>query len=308
MKRIRLITLVSLALVIGSVSLKAQQRSIYSQYMFNGLSINPAYSATDIASNLSLHHREQWVGLDGAPRTSTLSFYTPTGYSSLSLGAMVDYDKIGVNSMFGGSISAAIKTQLAPDLFLAAGLNFGVDYDYSDLPSLPTTYDPLFAKVERDLNGYVGAGLILYSSKFYLGVSAPQVQNITFNQDINEGREKNMFLRHFYVSGGYLLDVNQDVKLKPNFLLRFPEKSSMQYDINLSAYLFNRFWLGASWRSEESINVLFKYEFSPKFEFVYSYDILTGASSKVASGSHEIMLSYRFMVQRQHVVPVRGWF
>lgn len=309
MKRIRLITFVLLALVVGSVSLKAQQRSIYSQYMFNGLSINPAYSATDIASNLSIHHREQWVGLDGAPRTSTLSFYTPTGFSSLSVGAMAWYDKIGVNSQFGGSISAAIKTQLAANLFLAAGLNIGADYGHSDLPSLAgTTYDPLFQRVERDINGVVGAGLILYSSNFYLGVSAPQVQNITLKEEKNEGREKGMFLRHFYVSGGYLWDIDQDFKLKPNFLVRFPEKSSMQYDINLSAYLFNRFWIGASWRSEESINVLFKYEFSPKFEFVYSYDILTGASGKVANGSHEVMLSYRFMVQRQHVVPVRGWF
>lgn len=307
MKRIQLITFVLLALA-SSVSLRAQQRSIYTQYMFNGLTINPAYSATDIASNLSLHHREQWVGLDGAPRTSTLSFYTPTGFSTLSIGAVMAYDKINVNSQFGGSISAAIKTQLSPTLFLAAGLNFGADYGHYDLPSLPTTYDPLFAKSERDINGVVGAGLILFSKDFYLGVSAPQLQNITLKEEKNEGREKNMFLRHFYVSGGYLWSVSQDFKLKPNFLLRFPEKSTMQYDINLSAFLFNRFWVGASWRSEESINVLFKYEFSPKFEFVYSYDILTGASGKVANGSHEIMISYRFMVQRQHVVPVRGWF
>ena len=307
MKRIQLITFVLLALA-SSVSLRAQQRSIYSQYMFNGLTINPAYSATDIASNLSLHHREQWVGLDGAPRTSTLSFYTPTGFSSLSIGAVVAYDKISVNSQFGGSISAAIKTLLSPSLFLAAGLNIGADYGLYDLPSLPTTYDPIFERAERDINGVVGAGLILYSKDFYLGVSAPQLQNITLKEEKNEGREKKMFLRHFYVSGGYLWDISQDFKLKPNFLLRFPEKSTMQYDINLSAYLFNRFWVGASWRSEESINVLFKYEFSPKLELVYSYDILTGASSKVASGSHEIMFSYRFMVQRQHVVPVRGWF
>lgn len=307
MKRIRLITFVLLALV-GSVSLKAQQRSIYSQYMFNGLSINPAYSATDIASNLSIHHREQWIGLDGAPRTSTLSFYTPTGFSTLSIGAIATYDDINVNSQFGGALSAAIKTRLADNLYLAAGLNFGVDYGYYELTSLPTTYDPLFAKNERDVNGVVGAGLILYSSNFYLGVSAPQLQNISLKEEKNEGRYEDLFLRHFYVSGGYLWDVSQDFKLKPHFLLRFPEKSQMQYDINLSAYLFNRFWLGASWRSEESINVLFKYEFSPKFEFACSYDILTGASGKVANGSLEVMLSYRFMVQRQHVVPVRGWF
>lgn len=307
MKRIQLITFVLLALA-GTFSLKAQQRSIYSQYMFNGLSINPAYSATDIASNLSLHHREQWVGLDGAPRTSTLSFYTPTGFSTLSVGALASYDKINVTSQFGGTISAAIKTRLSDDLYLAAGLNIGVDYGLAELTSLPTTYDHMFAKNERDLNGVVGAGLILFSSKFYLGVSAPQLQNITFKEDKNDPRTGTMFLRHFYVSGGYLWEIDRDFKLKPNFLLRFPEKSSMQYDINLSAYLFNRFWVGASWRSEESINVLFKYEFSPKLEFVYSYDIMTGASGKVANGSHEVMLSYRFMVQRQHVVPVRGWF
>lgn len=307
MKRIRLITFVLLA-VISTVSLRAQQRSIYSQYMFNGLTINPAYSATDIASNLSLHHRQQWLGLTDAPRTSTLSFYTPTGFSTLSIGAIASYDKIGVNSQTGGAVSAAVKIQLSPTLFLGAGLNIGADYGHSDLPSLPTSYDPMFEKVEKDINGVVGAGLILYSSNFYLGVSAPQLQNITLKEEKSDLRDESMFLRHFYVSGGYLWEASQDFKLKPHFLLRFPEKSKMQYDINLSAYFFNRFWVGASWRSEESINVLFKYEFSPKLEFACSYDILTGASGKVANGSLEFMLSYRFMVQRQHVVPVRGWF
>lgn len=307
MKRIRLITFVLLAMV-GSVSLRAQQRSIYSQYMFNGLTINPAHSATDIASNLSIHHRQQWLGMSDAPQTSTLSFYTPTGFSTLSIGAIASYDKIGVNSQAGGTISAAVKIQLSPTMFLGAGLNIGADYGHSDLPSLPTTHDPMFEKAERDLNGVVGAGLMLYSSNFYLGVSAPQLQNISIQEEKSDLREESMFLRHFYVSGGYLWDVSQDFKLKPHFLLRFPEKSQMQYDINLSAYLFNRLWVGASWRSEESINLLFKYEFSPKFELACSYDILTGASSKVAYGSLEVMLSYRFMVQRQHVVPVRGWF
>ena len=289
--------------------MRAQQRSIYSQYMFNGLTINPAYSATDEAANLSLHYRQQWVGLDGAPSTSTLSFYTPTGFSTLSIGAIASLDKIGVNTQGQGTISAAFKTQLSNNLHLAAGLNIGAEYAYSDLPSLPTTYDPTFAGAERELNGVVGAGIMLYGQNFYLGVSAPQVQNIIFTENsINADLSTHKFLRHYYVTGGYLFDLDQNFKLKPHFLLRFSDKSNTQYDINLSAFIMNRLWVGASWRSQESINVLLKYEFTPRFEIAYSYDILTGASSKVSSGSHEVMISYRFMVQRQRVVPVRGWF
>ncbi len=305
MKKIQLITFVLLVLV-GSTSLQAQQRSIYSQYMFNGLAINPAYSAIEDVANISLHYRQQWVGMDGAPKTGTLSFYTPTNVSTLSIGAMATADKIGINTQGGLNFSAAIKAQLSDEIYLAAGLNLGVEYLYSDLPSLPTTWDPLFAGAEKDLNGVVGAGLMLFSKDFYLGVSAPQLQNLSFKEE-NNGNTESKFLRHYYVSGGYLFGISPNFKLKPNFLLRFSDRSNFQYDVNLSAYLFNRFWLGASWRTQESINALVKFEITPQFELAYSYDILTAASSKVASGSHEIMLSYRFMVQRQRVMPVKSW-
>lgn len=306
MRKIQFITFVLLALI-SSVSLQAQQRSIYSQYMFNGLTINPAYSATDMASNLSLHHRQQWVGLDGAPQTTTLSFYTPTGYSSLSLGGLVAYDRIGANSQSEAAISAAFKVDLTEEVQLAAGLNIGVANGGGDLHLLPPTDDPLFARNERNLDGIVGAGLMLYSNSFYLGVSAPQLQNITF-REVNNGLTESKFKRHYYVAGGYLINISDDFKLKPNFLMRFVEGSQPQYDINLSAQFLQRLWLGVSYRTLESINILAQYEFSPKFQLTYSYDVLTSVSGKVSSGSHEIMLSYRFMMQRQNVMGVRGWF
>ena len=276
----------------------SQQKAMFTQYMFNGLAVNPAYSAIDEALNVTAVARQQWAGFKGAPNTQTLTFHSPIGESNSSMGIMAMRDQIGeVISENGAYLTFAQRVQISENSYVALGVNAGLSKyvaNYSAIQSAESGADPVFAD-QNDLLGNFGMGVMLFSDKFYAGLSSPFFLSRDFAaRELNRGTAHKP---HYMLQAGYLVSLGEDVRFKPNMLIKYVNGSPMQIDLNANFLLKEAVWLGASLRSLDSFDVLAEIEVTPSIQVGYSYDFTTTALSKVERGSHEIMLNFRLPVK-----------
>ncbi|MVT10066.1 PorP/SprF family type IX secretion system membrane protein [Chitinophaga tropicalis] len=290
-----------LALLTGvafCVPARAQQNPIYSQYMFNGLVLNPAYASLDESASITAVGRNQWVGVDGAPKTATLSFYTPLNEKGTSVGFSAMKETITVQSRTDFNLLASQKVSLSETFQLAMGLQAGMS-QYQERNSELTTTDPTFAANQSYWKTNVGFGFALFSENFYLGLSAPTFKSFDLGNSVNKVVTKS----HYYLQAAYAYHINDDVLIKPSVLLRQVQGSGLNYDINTSVLLRDVVWLGASWRSEKTVTGLVQVRLTPVLELGYSYDTPMSSNLKGAQTvSHELMLRFRFGWSFDHEV------
>jgi len=279
----------------------AQQEPIYSQYMFNGLVINPSYASTDESASLTVIARNQWVGVDGAPKTAALSFYTPVKESKTSVGFSVMNERITVTSRTDFNLVVAQKVSLTEEWNMSLGLQGGMS-QYKENNSQLTTTDPAFANNKSYWKTNVGFGFSFFTEDFYLGISAPVFKGFDLG-----GKENKIATKpHLYLQTAYAFHVNDDLIFKPSLLLREVKGNGFQYDVNASVLIRELLWLGASWRSEKTVTGLVQVQVTPQFGLGYSYDTPTSSNLKGAqSSSHELMLNYRFGWNAEHEVNPR---
>lgn len=289
-----------LVIIVFCLPAKAQQDPIYSQYMFNGLAINPAYASLDESANLTAVGRNQWVGVDGAPKTATLSFYTPLNERGTSVGFSAMRESITVNTRTDFNLLASQKISLNEEWHLAMGLQAGMS-QYNENNNSLTTTDPAFATNYKYFKTNVGFGFALFRDNFYLGLGAPNFKSFDLGNSVNKVVTK----PHYYLEAAYAYQVNDDLWFRPVVLLRQVQGSGMQYDVNASFLLKELVWLGASWRSEKTVTGMVQVRLTGSLEMGYSYDTPTNSNLKGAqSVSHELMLSYRFGWNSDHeVIP-----
>ena len=282
----------------------AQQQAMYTQYMFNGLAINPAYAGSHEAVSMTALVRKQWVGLDGAPGTQTFSIHSPINEKKIALGLMLLHDKIGVTHQTGAYASYAYRISFSDGGKLALGLQAGVTNYNADFSRMSQA-DPTFAN--GSVNEYhpnVGFGVYYSTKRFYAGASLPQMLNSTF--DNNNPDSDARLIRHYFLTTGYVMDLSQHLKLKPNLLVKAVDGAPVQMDINLSLLINEIFWIGASWRSFDSFDAIFQINLNNRFQLGYAYDFATTTElSRVNAGSHEIMLNYRIPTKKDKIITPR---
>ncbi len=280
----------------------AQQKAMYTQYMFNTLAINPAYATVDESLTLTALSRHQWVGFKGAPNTQTLSIHSPIGESNTFVGGILINDQIGeVIRETGGDLSLSQRVPIGIDSYLAVGVNagsssFGADYSQNYNLSPASANDPVFED-QNNMRINFGWGAMFFSDKYYVGISAPHF----FYRDLGslaQSANKTAYRPHYILQAGYLIDLNQNIKFKPNLLIKYVNGSPIQFDINANFLLNETLWLGASYRSLDSFDALASVFITPDLQVGYSYDFTNTQLAKVQKGSHEIVLKFR--------LPVRG--
>ena len=299
-KRIRHIILL-LFTAFSILKTNAQQDAIYSQYMFNPVAINPAFTGMMNHWSLSALGRFQWVGIDGAPMTQTFSAHTPIeGYNS-SAGAFIAHDQIGATNTYlvNGLYSYRIHFR---ETTISMGLSVGFNQFRSDLNSLDirTQNDKAFAddRVSAFLPN-VGVGFMYYNHDFYVGFSVPRMLNSPLQAQLTDIEN-----RLYMLTGGYVFDINESFALKPNILLRTVEAGPSQIDINLNAEYMQKLWAGLSYRSMSSIMILLQGQLTNEIRIGYAFDYLTNNLNNYANlGSHEIMINYTFLQKENG--PVR---
>jgi type IX secretion system PorP/SprF family membrane protein len=286
-------------------SLYAQQQSLYTHYMFNQLVINPAYTGIHEGISVMGLWREQWVGLEGAPSTQVFSIHSPMNYRPVSLGAVFYNDRIGVNTETGVHLSYAYRIFLDDKTQLSFGLKGSLSNLKADFSDGGTIVDPTI--VNANYNSFVpnvGFGIMIHRENFYVALSSP----LMLRQKINKSNPVSLaeLSRHIYALGGYVFEVSDKVILKPNFMFKAVSGAPAQLDLNINA-LFNKFlWLGLSYRSLSSLDLLIQFQLAPNLQLGYAYDLNVNKElAAINNASHEIMLQYIFELPRKKVETPR---
>lgn len=294
-KRIIIISSLFLLLV-NAIQLRAQQDPQFSQYMFNILSINPAYAGSaDRISAVGIH-RSQWVKFEGAPITQTVTVHSPLKKESISIGGTIINDKHGpVNQT---SIFADVSYRIFMKNYkLAFGLKTGMNLYSANLLDLNPFVegDQAFqANISTKPLPNFGFGVMWYSQRWYLGLSTPRLlQNKLLEGELPDFIN-NKERTHLFLIAGYVWDINYYVKFKPTILLKAVNGAPPGADVTANFMFFDKFWIGASYRWNDAVGALVQYEINNKLKFGYAYDYVTSELGRYTSGSHEVMIGYDF--------------
>ncbi|MEM9338639.1 MAG: type IX secretion system membrane protein PorP/SprF [Bacteroidota bacterium] len=286
---------VFLCAVLVSSQANAQQRIVFSQYMFHGLSVNPAYTGSDDFLNVALQARNQWVGLEGAPTSQLFTLHGPLkNRKHIGLGVVAERQQLGVSEFTSFFGTYAYQLSLGRSS-LAFGLQAGLVSYNQQLSALNTQLlvDPNFVQDISILRPNAGAGLYLKNEKYYLGLSVPYlIQNTEKNPEGITIVEQN---RHYFFSGGYLLSLSRNFKLKPNFLVQAVDGIPLNVNVNLNGLINDVLWLGVSYQLNQTFTSLVEVLVNKKLSFGFSYDFTSTSLNQVSSGSPEIFLTYRFV-------------
>jgi len=284
--------LLLLHIIQGNIAV-AQQDAVFSQYMFNGLVINPAYAGNQDQLSATALYRKQWDNFQGAPTTQMLSAHSSIKNKNIGVGLLAAHDQIGIHNETRIYLSYAYKIKMQVGT-LAMGIQGGFNNLYSDYTklNLKSEKDVLMTGTSNSFNPNFGTGLFYSTSTAYVGFSIPYIVNGKLKRAsdvIEQGKQA----RYYFLTAGNVFTVNHHVKVKPSTLLRIQEGNAMNVDINGSLILDDIITVGISYRSNDAVVGMFELELSDKLRFGYAYDYTTSNIGQYANGSHEFMVNFR---------------
>jgi type IX secretion system PorP/SprF family membrane protein len=292
-----------------SVSSFAQQEPMYSEYVFDGLLINPAFAGSHDALNAMILYRNQWVNVPGAPKTGVLSLDAPLKNPKVGLGLNVELDKIGVSSHSQVSGAYSYRISFAKST-LIMGLSAGVAIERADFTSVRYSEngqpDEAFQEDYNEILPAFGLGVHYFREHWFAGISIPQIAGYALHNMIYDDKSINLDLaNHYFVYSGYRFDISPDLKLKPSVLLKYVNGAPLEFDVNGVAYLYDILAIGISYRSLASVNFLAQVKVYNQLSIGYAYEYSTTGLNSFKSGSHEIMLQYMFDFSHARIVTPR---
>lgn len=284
-----------------TAEVKAQYDAMFTQYMFNEMFINPAYTGYKNALSITALHREQWVGIDGRPVTTSLTVNSPVLKNTMGVGLSLLTEKIGVTTRNLLYLSYAYRVKVNTKGYLNFGVMGGLHIQNERLASLATTdlNDPYFStNLLNVVTPNFGYGMLYFTDDFFAGISIPRLIDDEITTTAGGLVVKNIGLRvkkfHYYMTVGKLFTINENFKLKPQLLAKVVANSPIEFDVNLNALIRQRLWLGVSYRSGADMSIIAGVQILPQLMISYSYDYTLTALRKFNSGSHEIALNYLF--------------
>ncbi len=292
MRRALIITLILMPIC---SKLLGQQDPLYTQYMLNPYVINPAIAGTNNYYQIRSNHRFQWTGLQDAPITNTLSMYGPLEKQPMGIGGYIFSDVVGNTSLTGVNGTYAYNYPLTDEVKISMGLTVGLLQYKIDGTTLnyQEENDPLEMGIESKFIPDAKFGIYVYSSMFHVGFSASQLINNKLNFGI-EATGLSRLKSHFYLTGGYKYFINRDWAVEPTLILKTVLPTPPQLDFNTRIIYQNMVWLGLAFRTADAISVNIGYAYDDKFYFGYSYDYGITDLSNYHSGSHEVMIGFKF--------------
>ncbi|MBU2994926.1 type IX secretion system membrane protein PorP/SprF [Cellulophaga baltica] len=310
------IFLISIVVVLFfNQKINAQQDAQYTQYMFNTMSVNPAYAGSRGQLSIAALYRSQWVGLDGSPTTQTLNLHSPIRNSKLGYGVSIVNDEIGNGTVqetyFDGIISYTL------DVSQTAKLSFGLkvggnllNLDFAKLNNFDS--EPISGdNIENKFSPNFGLGLYYHTDKFYLGLSAPNVIETNHFDNSNSDANSVSFLSreriNFYAIAGYVFEITPDLKFKPAVLTKMVGGAPLQVDASANFMFVNKFTFGAAYRWDAAVSAMAGFQVSDQFMIGLAYDKETTelGSTRFNDGSFEVLLRYELVKSFQKLVSPR---
>lgn len=299
-------TFLVLVAVLSLNSVFAQQESQYTQYMYNPTLINPGYAGSRGVTSIFGIHRSQWIGLEGAPKTSAISAHTPFEAKNVGLGVSFLHESIGPQTFNNIMIDFAYLLKFETST-LALGIKGMAGFYNFDKNKLHL-YQGNDAAFEQKPNAFypnVGVGAYWYSDKYYLGVSVPTLLNTKTFKGNSETVSLVNSKQHFYLIGGYVFDLSKNLKFKPAALTKIVEGAPLQLDLSANFMLNEKFVLGAAWRWDAALSLMAGFQINRNWFIGYAYDHETTDLRKYNSGSHEVFVRYEFIKDLTRIISPR---
>jgi type IX secretion system PorP/SprF family membrane protein len=288
-------------LVFMSVFVNAQQDPHFTQYFDNALFVNPAYAGSKGVMNITGLHREQWVGFEGRPRSTTFSIHSPLTYESVGLGFTLVNDQIGPiqQTMFYGDFSYSIRFR-QKDHKLSFGLKAGVNMINISSNDLATTdpSDPkLLNNVRNKINPNFGLGIYYHTPKFFVGLSSPKILENSY-----DGLSKtNVERRHYFGIIGGVIKLSNTWKLRPSAQIKVTMGAPIGIDLSTAGIYREKFWMGAMYRVNAAFGAFVQYQITPQFKLGIASDFGTQQIRNYNYGTFEMLASYDFVFKKQGI-------
>lgn len=288
---------------------KAQHVPLQSQYMFNGVALNPAYTGSEEAFSIVGSYRAQWVGFKGAPTTQAITAHAPLKNTHSALGVQLFADQIGVDRTTGIFASYAYRLRFEKarlSLGISGGVNFLRSY-FSQLDVADSQDQLLINDSPLGILPDFSFGAHYYTEQFFLSLSIPMFLTHTYTGSAfalsNDFSNYNVML-----GGGMLIKLGNGSNLKPSTLLKYRSNAKIQADINLMAMINDAFDVGLSYRTQEALIGLVQYRPTQQLGIMYSFGMPLSPIAGYTHGSHEVSVKYNFLYKTQIEGPrFLGW-
>ena len=296
MKRTAIKYLVFAGIFLISMGTHAQQDPQFTHYMYNMNVINPAY-ATDAEGviNIGGLYRTQWVGAVGAPKTATVFVHSPIA-KRVEMGISFVNDNIGdvvkENNVY---LDVAYVVPVSDQTKISFGVKGGATFFSTDFGGFKYTdeaFDQAFANNLNRTFPNVGVGTYFFSDHYYLGFSVPNLLTTKHIERSNGIQTTGVEEIHYFFTGGYVFDLNPNLKFKPAFMAKAVKGSPMAFDLTTNFLINERLELGAGYRFDDSVSALAAFNITPSLRIGYSYDYTLSNLGNYNSGTHEIFLLF----------------
>lgn len=298
------ITVVLLVLI--HISSYGQQDPMFTQYNFNTQTINPAYAGSWETMGFLVLGRHQWVGWKGAPETYTFSMQSLLKNEKVGLGLNVISDQIGREDRLSlyGDYSYGINVSRRS--VLRMGIKFGISNyrnTLSNYAQYPGEYDPeLDGEIDVHYMPNFGVGALLYSDKYYVGLSVPKIIENDFENNYGNFTVDSE-LRHFFLTAGYVFNLSERVRFKPTFLTKATLGAPVEFDFTANFLLGDKVWLGGMYRTGASYGFIAQWVFSQQLRIGYAIDFSLTEMQGHHGGTHEVMVSYELGYRKKWTTP-----
>ncbi len=295
--------LLSIIIIFSARSLQAQNDPLYAQYLNNPLLINPAYTGLNNNFNASVTYRKQWAGFDGSPTTANVSAHTSLVNNKMGVGIMILQDKIGNanNTEIQGTYAYKIGFD---EKYLSFGFQAGVLNFRSD-NSMLNPYDKgdaVFMQNQNITKPSFGAGVILKSDRFFVGLSVPRMLKAsgTFIDSTSNTFQASLYSQHFYAAVAYVFYLSERVRLKPSVLVKAVKGAPISIDYQANIILDEKYIAGLYTRNLNSVGALLQFKFTQGYRFGYAYEIPLNNSVGTQFNTHEISLGINLSLFSSH--------
>ncbi|MFC2152546.1 type IX secretion system membrane protein PorP/SprF [Bacteroidota bacterium] len=282
-----------------TINLSAQQEPMFTQHMFDPISINPAFVGTTNMLNVNTLTRLQWVGLEGSPKTFSLSAHMPIEDRKIGLGVTLLSDKIGpVNNTFF-TVNYAYRLRVNDQLTLSMGLKGGISsykVGLTDL-SIIDQEDPQFENNEKKISPNLGFGFYLYEDRYYVGFSVPKLIQTTVDDEY--ATDVKQLKRHYFIVGGYNWQIDKNWELKPSILTKIVAGSPVSNDLTVQGLYMDLVGGGVMYRIGDALGLFVYGKVYKELNIGYGYEYSLNGLSGVNSGTHELRITYDFSISKE---------
>jgi type IX secretion system PorP/SprF family membrane protein len=277
--------------VISIMRVYAQQDPMFSQYWVNSMILSPTHAGADSRTMLNITGRHQWINVDGAPQTYTLSLGGKIN-DKVGVGVSYIHDKIGFSQTNTINADMNYHLKLTQKWSLISGIRMTGLVNTLNLANVETVQsaDPLFSEnLSTGLKPNVGFGFMLTSDKFYAGYSQPRTLNYDFSKSANINTQ---IIIHRFMYAGYNFNVRPDYKLRPSVLVKEVANAPLQMDINLVNEFNEKLLLGISARTNEGVGAMVGFMNIHRMNIYYCYDYPLSAISMLSKQTHQITIEF----------------